>query len=109
MFIIRTVRLLELFCCLSHLVCQLTFINMFCLVLTNYNSRYLRKIFLYINHNHMEYFYKPWSITQISKDWGMQTHKKRLGRVAVPEKFCCINFVYLHRLPHMYMNGISLE
>jgi hypothetical protein len=71
----------------------------FCLVLTNYNSRYLRKIFLYINHNHMEYFYKPWSITKKSKYWGMQTHKKRPGRVAVPEKFYCINFVYLHRPP----------
>jgi hypothetical protein len=27
MFIIRTVRLLESSCCLSHLVCQLTLIN----------------------------------------------------------------------------------
>jgi hypothetical protein len=35
MFIIRTVRLLEISCCLSHLVCQLTLINIF-LVLINY-------------------------------------------------------------------------
>ena len=53
----------------------------------------------HINHNHMEYFYKPWSITNKSKYWGMQTHKKRPGRVAVPAKFYCINFVYLHRPP----------
>jgi hypothetical protein len=29
MFIIRTVGLLEITCCLSHLVCQLTLINFF--------------------------------------------------------------------------------
>ena len=78
MFIIRTIGLLEISCCLSHLVCQLTFINNFYLVLTNYNSRYLRKIFLYINNNHMEYLHKPWSTTNKSKDWGTQTHKKDL-------------------------------
>ena len=36
MFIIRNVRLLEIYCCMSHLVCQLTFINIFILVLINY-------------------------------------------------------------------------
>jgi hypothetical protein len=36
MFIIRTVRLLEISCCLSRLVCQLTLINIFILVLINY-------------------------------------------------------------------------
>jgi hypothetical protein len=36
MFIIRTVRLLEISCCLSHLVCQLTLINNLFLVLINY-------------------------------------------------------------------------
>ena len=29
MFIMRTIRLLEISCCLSHLVCQLTLINIF--------------------------------------------------------------------------------
>ena len=36
MFNIRTVRLLEASCCLSHLVCQLTLINIFILALINY-------------------------------------------------------------------------
>ena len=101
---IRTVRLLDISCCLSHLVCQLTLINylfLFWLIIlllkyniTNIwydcgqytrtfslgtlncmdvlyyppplasgnithscNSRYFGKIFLYIDHNHMEYLY----------------------------------------------------
>ena len=46
-----------------------------------------REIFLYIDQNHMEYLYnKPWSTINKSKDRGMQTDKKRTGRVAVPEK-----------------------
>ena len=45
MFIFRTVRLLEISCCLSHLVCQLTLINIFLLLiilLLKYNITHIR-------------------------------------------------------------------
>jgi hypothetical protein len=41
----------------------------------------------------------------------IEEHKttKSPGRVAVPEIVRCFDFVYLHRLFHMYMNGKPFE